>query len=98
VALLKAAAKQIVTQRLKLPGAQWKLDGAILTAKARTAWMSGNWPKLVSARSLFTTRYLTPFACTRLDLYDLMTFSTFKACQTFRLIRIHLQPNSGRIE
>ena len=49
--IIESGCKQIVTQRLKLPGAQWHLDGAILTAKARTAWMSGNWPKLVSARS-----------------------------------------------
>jgi hypothetical protein len=56
----ESGCKQIVTQRLtssrcsfgKLPGAQWNLDGAILTAKARTAWVSGDWQKLVSARSL----------------------------------------------
>jgi len=50
--VIESGCKQIVTQRLRLPGAQWNLDGAILTAKARTAWLSGNWPKLVSARSL----------------------------------------------
>jgi hypothetical protein len=50
--IIESGCKQIVTQRLKLPGAQWNLDGAILTAKARTAWMSGEWTKLVSARSL----------------------------------------------
>jgi len=50
--VIESGCKQIVTQRLKLPGAQWNLDGAILTAKARAAWMSGNWQKLVSARSL----------------------------------------------
>ena len=50
--VIESGCKQIVTQRLKLPGAQWHLDGAILTAKARTAWMSGDWQKLVSARSL----------------------------------------------
>jgi hypothetical protein len=50
--IIESGCKQIVTQRLKLPGAQWTLDGAILTAKARAAWMSGNWQKLVSARSL----------------------------------------------
>ena len=50
--VIESGCKQIVTQRLKLPGAQWHLDGAILTAKARTAWMSGEWHKLVSARSL----------------------------------------------
>jgi len=50
--VIESGCKQIVTQRLKLPGAQWNLDGAILTAKARTAWLSENWQKLVSARSL----------------------------------------------
>ena len=50
--IIESGCKQIVSQRLKLPGAQWNLDGAILTAKARTAWMSGEWQKLVSARSL----------------------------------------------
>lgn len=50
--IIESGCKQIVSQRLKLPGAQWNLDGAILTAKARTAWMSGDWQKLVSARSL----------------------------------------------
>jgi len=50
--IIESGCKQIVTQRLKLPGAQWTLDGAILTAKARAAWLSGNWQKLVSARSL----------------------------------------------
>jgi hypothetical protein len=50
--IIESACKQIVSQRLKLPGAQWSLEGAILTAKARAAWLSGNWQKLVSARSL----------------------------------------------
>lgn len=50
--IIESGCKQIVSQRLKLPGAQWHLDGAILTAKARTAWTSSEWQKLVSARSL----------------------------------------------
>jgi hypothetical protein len=49
--VIESGCKQIVTQRLKLPGAQWHLAGAILTAKARAAWLSGNWHKLVSSRS-----------------------------------------------
>ena len=49
---IESGCKQIVTQRRKLPGAQWNLDGAILTAKTRAVWMSGNWQKLVFARSL----------------------------------------------
>lgn len=49
--VIESGCKQIVTQRLKLPGAQWELEGAILTAKARAAWLSGTWQQLVSARS-----------------------------------------------
>jgi len=50
--VIESACKQIVTQRLKLSGAQWNLEGAILTAKARAAWLSGNWQNLRSKRSL----------------------------------------------
>ena len=32
--VIESGCKQIVAQRLKLPGAQWNLDGAIATAKA----------------------------------------------------------------
>jgi len=49
--VIESGCKQIVTQRLKLPGAQWELQGAILTAKARAAWLSDSWQNLVSARS-----------------------------------------------
>jgi hypothetical protein len=52
--VIESGCKQIVTQRLKLPGAQWNLEGAILTAKARAAWLSGNWQNLVSARSILS--------------------------------------------
>jgi len=51
--VVESGCKQIVSQRLKLPGAQWNLDGAILTAKARAAWLSGKWQSLLHARSLF---------------------------------------------
>ncbi len=50
--VIESGCKQIVTRRLKLPGAQWNLDGAILTAKARCAWLSGGWQDLVAKRSL----------------------------------------------
>jgi hypothetical protein len=50
--VIESGCKQIVTQRLKLPGAQWNLDGAILIAKARSTWLSGNWQNLVTARSI----------------------------------------------
>jgi len=51
--VIESGCKQIVTQRLKLPGAQWNLDDAILIAKARCVWLSGRWQDLVSKRSLF---------------------------------------------
>lgn len=51
--VIESGCKQIVSRRLKLPGAQWNLDGAILTAKARCVWLSGRWQELISKRSLF---------------------------------------------
>jgi hypothetical protein len=50
--VIESGCKQIVSRRLKLPGAQWNLDGAILTAKARCVWLSGRWQELISRRSL----------------------------------------------
>jgi hypothetical protein len=47
---IESACKQIVTQRLKLPGAQWNLAGAVDTAKARAAWLSGQWHSLCTLR------------------------------------------------
>lgn len=41
---IESACKQIVTQRLKLPGAQWHVTGAVETAKARAVWLSGSSP------------------------------------------------------
>ncbi len=48
---IESACKQIVTQRLKLPGAQWEVPGAVQTAKARAAWLSGLWHSLCAHRS-----------------------------------------------
>ena len=48
---IESACKQIVTQRLKLPGAQWEVTGAVQTAKARAAWLSGLWEPLCKQRS-----------------------------------------------
>jgi hypothetical protein len=47
---IESACKQIVTRRLKVSGAQWNLEGARLTAKARAAWLSGEWDDLCSRR------------------------------------------------
>jgi hypothetical protein len=43
---IESACKQIVVQRLRKSGAQWSLDGAVRTAKARAAWLSGEWDSL----------------------------------------------------
>jgi len=48
---VESACKQIVTQRLKLPGAQWIVEGAVKTAKARAAWLSSQWQALCDRRS-----------------------------------------------
>lgn len=48
---IESGCKQIVSQRLKLPGAQWIVPGAVQTAKARAAWLSGQWHILCAKRS-----------------------------------------------
>jgi len=48
---VESGCKQIVTQRLKQPGAQWSVEGAVLTAKARAAWLSGEWDALCAQRA-----------------------------------------------
>lgn len=48
---VESGCKQIVTQRLKRSGAQWLPDGAVRTAKARAAWLSGDWPALCARRA-----------------------------------------------
>jgi hypothetical protein len=48
---IESGCKQIVSHRLKLPGAQWEVDGAVYTAKARAAWLSGSWQPLCAQRS-----------------------------------------------
>ena len=39
---VESACKQIATARLKISGARWTLNGAVATAKARAAWLSGD--------------------------------------------------------
>jgi hypothetical protein len=48
---IESACKQIVSQRLKRSGAQWNTHGAVLTAKARAAWLSGDWQQLCFMRN-----------------------------------------------
>lgn len=43
---IESACKQIVVQRLRKSGAQWIIDGAVRTAKARAAWLSREWDSL----------------------------------------------------
>ena len=50
---IESACKQIVTQRLKLPGAQWTVTGAVQTAKARAVWLSDQWHALCYLRATF---------------------------------------------
>ena len=47
---VESGCKQIITQRLKCSGAQWTVQGAVLTAKARAAWLSGGWQSLCARR------------------------------------------------
>jgi hypothetical protein len=50
---IESACKQIVSHRLRCSGAQWTVEGAKLTAKARAAWLSHNndWEILCSMRA-----------------------------------------------
>lgn len=48
---VESAGKQISGLRLKRAGARWTEQGALLTAKARTAWLSGTWDVLASKRA-----------------------------------------------
>jgi hypothetical protein len=48
---IESACKQLVTHRLDLPGAQWEVDGAVHTAKARAVWLSGHWQALCQRRA-----------------------------------------------
>ena len=48
---VESGGKQISTLRLKRSGARWTERGALLTAKARAAWLSGGWDLLASQRA-----------------------------------------------
>jgi len=48
---VESAGKQITTLRLKRAGARWTEIGAVQTAKARAAWLSGAWEQLATARA-----------------------------------------------
>lgn len=48
---IESAAKQIVSQRMKVTGAIWNLDSARLVAKARAAFLSDQWGDLAARRT-----------------------------------------------
>jgi len=49
---IESGCKQIVSQRIKISGAIWEFDNVIKTAKARAAYLSGQWPSLTARREL----------------------------------------------
>lgn len=48
---IESAAKQIVSQRMKVTGALWNLDSARFVAKARAAFLSDQWDDLAARRT-----------------------------------------------
>ena len=48
---VESSGKQISGLRLKRAGARWTEQGAVATAKARAAWLSGKWDILASKRT-----------------------------------------------
>ncbi|HEY6072162.1 MAG TPA: ISKra4 family transposase [Anaerolineales bacterium] len=48
---IESGCKQIVSLRLKRAGARWTEAGAVQTAKARAAWLSGDWDILSAKRA-----------------------------------------------
>lgn len=48
---IESGVKQIASQRMKVTGARWNLDNASLVAKARAAFLSGQWDALTATRS-----------------------------------------------
>jgi hypothetical protein len=48
---IESAAKQIGMQRMKVPGARWNEQSARRVAKARAAYLSGQWPSLACRRT-----------------------------------------------
>jgi hypothetical protein len=45
---MESGCKQLGLARLKIAGARWRSDGATLVAKARAAYLSGDWDKINS--------------------------------------------------
>lgn len=51
---IESGVKQIATQRMKVPGARWNLHSARFVAKARAAFLSGQWIDLAARRQQLT--------------------------------------------
>jgi hypothetical protein len=49
---IESGCKQIAGFRLKLAGARWTFNGSVRTAKARAAWLSGDWDALAIKRAI----------------------------------------------
>ena len=49
---MESGCKQLGVGRLKIAGAQWLSEGAQLLAKARAAYLSGDWDQLNPSHSL----------------------------------------------
>jgi hypothetical protein len=49
---IESGCKQIAGFRLKLAGARWTFTGSVQTAKARAAWLSGEWDTLAVKRAI----------------------------------------------
>jgi len=49
---IESGVKQIATQRLKMPGARWNVNSARRVAKARAAFLSGQWNRLAARREI----------------------------------------------
>jgi len=47
---IESGVKQIATQRMKVSGARWNLQSARFVAKARAAYLSGQWQQLAQRR------------------------------------------------
>ena len=47
---IESGVKQIASQRMKVPGARWNLHSARWVAKARAAFLSGQWDNLAATR------------------------------------------------
>lgn len=65
---IESSIKQIVTQRMKVTGARWNFDNARRVAKARAAFLSGQWHKLATSHT-WGLNFVSQFVRTPLFLF-----------------------------